>query len=104
MFSEVMVKEGFAAKYTCGAASTCRARFQPQSVRLARPTPARGGAARTSRRCPHRTRRPAVTLAALIHTSACREATSNGDGPSYQGRDPESDWYVDRDKDGVVWE
>jgi hypothetical protein len=46
MFSEVMVKEGFAAKYTCGAASTCRARFQPQSVRLARPTPARGGVRR----------------------------------------------------------
>ncbi|WP_246092205.1 GmrSD restriction endonuclease domain-containing protein [Oryzihumus leptocrescens] len=34
----------------------------------------------------------------------CREATAQGYGPYVRGRDPEYDWYQDRDHDGVVCE
>jgi len=35
---------------------------------------------------------------------SCREAKSNGYGPYVREIDPEYDWYVDRDGDGVVCE
>lgn len=34
----------------------------------------------------------------------CREAKAHGVGPYYRGRDPEYDWYQDRDHDGIVCE
>jgi Protein of unknown function (DUF1524)/Excalibur calcium-binding domain len=34
----------------------------------------------------------------------CTEAKRHGLGPYYQGRDPEYDWYYDRDHDGIVCE
>lgn len=34
----------------------------------------------------------------------CGEAIDHGLGPYFQGRDPEYDWYQDRDHDGVVCE
>jgi hypothetical protein len=34
----------------------------------------------------------------------CKEAIANGYGPYYDGVDPEYDWYIDRDGDGVVCE
>lgn len=34
----------------------------------------------------------------------CGEANAAGYGPYYKGRDPEYDWYQDRDGDGVVCE
>lgn len=34
----------------------------------------------------------------------CTEAKAHGYGPYYQGKDPEYDWYTDRDHDGVVCE
>jgi hypothetical protein len=34
----------------------------------------------------------------------CAAAKAAGAGPYYQGRDPEYDWYRDRDHDGVVCE
>ena len=34
----------------------------------------------------------------------CGEANSAGYGPYVEGRDPEYDWYIDRDSDGVVCE
>jgi hypothetical protein len=34
----------------------------------------------------------------------CAEAKRNGKGPYYRGRDPEYDYYTDRDGDGVVCE
>ncbi len=34
----------------------------------------------------------------------CREAIDHGYGPYYRGRDPEYDWYVDGDNDGIVCE
>jgi hypothetical protein len=34
----------------------------------------------------------------------CREANAQGYGPYVRGRDPEYDWYQDRDHDGVVCE
>ena len=36
--------------------------------------------------------------------SYCYEANAAGFGPYYQGRDPEYDWYDDRDGDGIVCE
>ena len=35
---------------------------------------------------------------------SCGEAKSHGYGPYFEGGDPEYDWYVDRDNDGVVCE
>lgn len=34
----------------------------------------------------------------------CKEAIANGYGPYYYGVDPEYNWYIDRDKDGIVCE
>lgn len=34
----------------------------------------------------------------------CKEALQNGYGPYYDGIDPEYDWYIDGDSDGVVCE
>jgi S1-C subfamily serine protease len=34
----------------------------------------------------------------------CKEAIANGYGPYYYGVDPEYDWYIDRDGDGIVCE
>ena len=34
----------------------------------------------------------------------CKEAIANGYGPYYFGVDPEYDWYIDRDGDGIVCE
>jgi S1-C subfamily serine protease len=34
----------------------------------------------------------------------CREALRNGYGPYYDGVDPEYDWYIDSDSDGIVCE
>jgi S1-C subfamily serine protease len=34
----------------------------------------------------------------------CKEAKANGYGPYYSGFDPEYDWYIDADSDGVVCE
>jgi hypothetical protein len=34
----------------------------------------------------------------------CKEANAHGYGPYKQGRDPEYDWYQDRDHDGLVCE
>lgn len=34
----------------------------------------------------------------------CREAIAQGYGPYVHGRDPEYDWYQDRDRDGVLCE
>ena len=34
----------------------------------------------------------------------CRAAKAAGYGPYYRGVDPEYDWYVDRDGDGIVCE
>ncbi|MEN3538678.1 excalibur calcium-binding domain-containing protein [Microbispora sp. ZYX-F-249] len=34
----------------------------------------------------------------------CEEANAAGLGPYYRGTDPEYDWYIDRDGDGVVCE
>lgn len=36
--------------------------------------------------------------------SRCKEALRNGYGPYYEGVDPEYDWYIDADRDGVVCE
>jgi hypothetical protein len=36
--------------------------------------------------------------------STCTEAKAHGYGPYYRGRDPEYDWYIDRDSDGIVCE
>lgn len=36
--------------------------------------------------------------------STCKEALSNGYGPYYDGVDPEYNWYIDADSDGVVCE
>lgn len=36
--------------------------------------------------------------------SYCYQADAAGYGPYFRGRDPEYDWYTDRDKDGVVCE
>jgi len=34
----------------------------------------------------------------------CAAAKAAGKGPYYEGKDPEYDWYIDRDKDGMVCE
>lgn len=34
----------------------------------------------------------------------CKEANANGYGPYKKGVDPEYDWYIDRDKDGLACE
>jgi hypothetical protein len=34
----------------------------------------------------------------------CKDAIAHGYGPYYEGRDPEYDWYIDADDDGVVCE
>ncbi|GLZ82021.1 hypothetical protein Afil01_68280 [Actinorhabdospora filicis] len=34
----------------------------------------------------------------------CKEANAHGYGPYRKGVDPEYDWYIDRDKDGLVCE
>ena len=34
----------------------------------------------------------------------CKEAIAHGYGPYYRGKDPEYDWYQDRDGDGIVCE
>ncbi|HEY6737460.1 MAG TPA: excalibur calcium-binding domain-containing protein [Actinopolymorphaceae bacterium] len=34
----------------------------------------------------------------------CGEANDHGYGPYVEGEDPEYDWYIDRDRDGVVCE
>ena len=36
--------------------------------------------------------------------STCKEALRNGYGPYYDGTDPEYNWYIDADSDGVVCE
>jgi hypothetical protein len=36
--------------------------------------------------------------------STCKEALRNGYGPYYDGVDPEYNWYIDADSDGVVCE
>ena len=36
--------------------------------------------------------------------STCTEAKAQGYGPYVRGQDPEYDWYIDRDGDGVVCE
>ena len=36
--------------------------------------------------------------------STCKEALRNGYGPYYEDSDPEYNWYIDADSDGVVCE
>ena len=36
--------------------------------------------------------------------STCTEAKSHGYGPYVRGQDPEYDWYIDRDSDGIACE
>ncbi|MGZ6804621.1 MAG: GmrSD restriction endonuclease domain-containing protein [Nocardioidaceae bacterium] len=49
---------------------------------------------------------PAATTSGVLDPrfGTCREATAQGYGPYVRGRDPEYDWYQDRDHDGVVCE
>ncbi|GAA2155365.1 excalibur calcium-binding domain-containing protein [Actinomadura napierensis] len=35
------------------------------------------------------------------HFSTCKEANAHGYGPYYRGIDPEYNWYIDRDHDGI---
>ena len=36
--------------------------------------------------------------------STCKEAKARGYGPYVKGKDPEYEWYRDRDGDGIVCE
>lgn len=38
------------------------------------------------------------------HFSSCTAAKASGYGPYRQGQDPEYDWYIDRDHDGIACE
>jgi micrococcal nuclease len=106
LFNEVMIKEGYAEEYTYDAAYKYQSRFRA-AERAARQADAGlwgecgGGEPEVS--TPESTSgRDAGGLDPRFGT--CREATVHGYGPYHRGNDPEYDWYVDRDKDGVVCE
>ncbi|MGN6600401.1 MAG: excalibur calcium-binding domain-containing protein, partial [Actinomycetes bacterium] len=65
----------------------------------------------TARPAPRTSSAPAATSHAAATNpdmdpdmGTCKAAKAAGYGPYYEGRDPEYDWYQDRDHDGVVCE
>ncbi|MGN6688504.1 MAG: GmrSD restriction endonuclease domain-containing protein, partial [Actinomycetales bacterium] len=78
-----------------------------QRLPAARPFVLGGGAAvAASTPAPQTVPAPAVTTGGGLDPrfGTCKEATAQGYGPYVRGRDPEYDWYQDRDHDGVVCE
>jgi hypothetical protein len=59
---------------------------------------------KTTRRIPPTTRAPKPAPLLDPRYGTCREAIANGYGPYYRGQDPEYNWYIDRDSDGIVCE
>jgi hypothetical protein len=58
----------------------------------------------TTSRAPVTTRAPRATSPLDPRYGTCKEAIAHGYGPYHQGQDPEYNWYIDRDNDGVVCE
>lgn len=63
-----------------------------------------GGSARTASPPPAPTRTSSPSSGLDKDYGTCAAAKAAGKGPYYEGKDPEYDWYVDRDHDGIVCE
>jgi micrococcal nuclease len=121
LFNEVMIKEGFAEEFTYDVAYKYQGRFRvaEKAARAARaglwgvcsPKPTTKPAEPKPKPKPQNPKlqepkpepeEPENSLDPRFRT--CKEAIAHGYGPYYRGKDPEYDWYIDRDKDGIVCE
>ncbi|GAB3061814.1 hypothetical protein GCM10027053_25210 [Intrasporangium mesophilum] len=82
---------------------TCPNQVLPTSKAI----PLGGGPVQTVTPAPQRTTTPPPAkppTATDPRFATCKAANAAGYGPYYQGKDPEYDWYTDRDHDGIVCE
>ena len=93
---------------TTKAPKAVAAKKAPAGVAASKaPAPIRLVAPVTRAPAPVATKSPVAVVPAAKtdpNYGTCKEAKAHGAGPYFQGKDPEYDYYQDRDGDGIVCE